>query len=289
MEQSIRIKFYCRSFSKELYTLSSRLYEAAGYPCVRLTDQTADGYFVTMLSDLDCDVAINVDEDCFITDLDAVLALAEKVVAEQWVNIGCSDDGVGCPRGGHPLVTNPFFNVFNLRLIRTRWQGKQTLAEIQKFDFAAHRDELRAHFDSLSLSREMFRDRLFFDNADNEPYYNFFFWLVLQFPGQTHYLDNCKHTDGVTTSLYFCLHTWFARFYHPFRITYLFEGNNLGIDHERRIDAIIDEAYAARHLSRPQFGSTDRMNFFFDGLQRWSVKIPQRIANWPNKLRRRFS
>ena len=78
MNNSPRIKFYCRSFNKELYLLSRGLYEQAGYPCIRLTDQTADGYFFKMLEDETCDIAINVDEDCFITDLDAVLALAKR-------------------------------------------------------------------------------------------------------------------------------------------------------------------------------------------------------------------
>ena len=51
MNNSPRIKFYCRSFNKELYLLSRGLYEQAGYPCIRLTDQTADGYFFKMLED----------------------------------------------------------------------------------------------------------------------------------------------------------------------------------------------------------------------------------------------
>ena len=73
-----RVKFYTRSFSLELYEQAKHLFEGAGYPCVRLTDQTADGYFFTMLADTDCDVAINVDEDAYIEDLEAVLDLADN-------------------------------------------------------------------------------------------------------------------------------------------------------------------------------------------------------------------
>ena len=40
-----RIKIFCRSFDLRLYRLSKGLYESWGYPCIRLTDQTADGYF----------------------------------------------------------------------------------------------------------------------------------------------------------------------------------------------------------------------------------------------------
>ena len=198
MRNDIRIKFFCRSFNKELYLLSRGLYEQAGYPCVRLTDQTADGYFYTMLEDETCDIAINVDEDCFITDLDAVLALARKAHAEGWVNIGCSDAGEGVPRKGSPEVTNPFFNIFNLHEIRKAWNAYRLVPE---------------------LKRDCYKGK--------EPYYNFFLWLVRTVPGRTLYLDNVRHADGLTTRLDCCLHTWFARQYHPGLLTRLFEGNDV--------------------------------------------------------------
>ena len=91
------MKFYTRSFSLELYEQARQLFESAGYPCVRLTDQTADGYFFTMLDDTDCDVAINVDEDAYIADLDAVLDLAEYVLQHGYANAGCPDCSPGCP------------------------------------------------------------------------------------------------------------------------------------------------------------------------------------------------
>ena len=80
MRNHYRIKFFCRSFDLRLYRLSKGLYESLGYPCVRLTDQTADGYFHTMLQDTDCDIAINVDEDCFLTNTDAVFELVDYAV-----------------------------------------------------------------------------------------------------------------------------------------------------------------------------------------------------------------
>ena len=282
-----RIKFFCRSFNKELYLLSRRLYEEAGYPCVRLTDQTADGYFFRMLQDETCDIAINVDEDCFLTDLDAVLALAQKVAEEGWVNAGCSDAGEGCPRSGDAEVTNPFFNVFNLQEIRKAWDASRLIPELRKDSYKGL-----------------------------EPYYNFFHWMVRTFPGKTLYLDNRKHSDGVTTRLYsiaslstslpcggageeprlLCQHTWFARQFSPSILTRLFEGNDLkDVNHQQRINAVIDESYrlASSHreqpIVRPQFNVLQRLGFRLDECQRWCVKIPQRIANWPNKLRRRFS
>ena len=261
MRNDIRIKFFCRSFNKELYLLSRGLYEQAGYPCVRLTDQTADGYFYTMLEDESCDIAINVDEDCFITDLDAVLALARKAHAEGWVNIGCSDAGEGVPRKGSPEVTNPFFNIFNLHEIRKAWNAYRLVPE---------------------LRRDCYKGK--------EPYYNFFLWLVRTFPGRTLYLDNVRHADGLTTRLDCCLHTWFARQYHPGLLTRLFEGNDVKeVNHRERIDAIIDEAYARRGLFRPSFSFAQRLGFQFDEMCRWTIKVPQRVAGWPRKIKNKFS
>lgn len=282
-----KVKFYCRSFNKELYLLSRGLYSQANYPCVRLTDQTADGYFYTMLRDEDCDIAINIDEDCFLTDLDAVLALAKKVADEGWVNAGYSDAGAGCIRAGHPMVTNPFFNVFNLKLIRTLWKDNTSVKELSGFRFFDHSDTLKAQFDSLSVPRSFFREQANLEDANHEPYYNFFFWLTLNFPGKTLFLNSWRHTDNITTVTDFCLHTWYARFYHPFMITYLFEGNSYDIKHEQRIDSIIDEVYQVRKIERPQFSWSEKLDFFFDGFLRWTIKVPQRILNWPNKLRRK--
>lgn len=273
----MRIKFYCRSFNKELYQLSKRLYEDAGYPCVRLTDQTADGYFFRMLEDETCDIAINVDEDCFIADLGAVLALARKVETEGWVNAGCSDAGPGVPRKGDAVVTNPFFNVFNLHLIRKSWNAYRLIPELRKDSYKGI-----------------------------EPYYNFFHWMVKTFPGKTLYLDNQKYVDRVTTMLFppidsqaessatddrcpFCLHTWFARQYTPSILTRLFEGNDLkGVNHHQRIDAVIDEAYCRRGMRRPSYTALHQLGFMFDASLRWAVKIPQRIAGWPNKIKRKL-
>ena len=268
MSRNPRIKFYCRSFNKELYLLSKGLYEQAGYPCVRLTDQTADGYFFTMLEDENCDIAINVDEDCFITDLDAVLALAKKLEEEKWVNAGCSDAGQGVPRKGDPTVTNPFFNVFNLHEIRQSWNAYRLIPELKKDSYKGI-----------------------------EPYYNFFHWLVRTFPERTLYLENCRHADTITTQLYnetgevqICLHTWFARLFKVSFLTKLFEGNDRkDVDHRLRINAIIDKAYATRGLKRPVFSPLHRFGFFIDEMQRWCIKVPQRIANWPNKLKRKFA
>lgn len=266
MKQSLRIKFYCRSFNKELYMISRFLYEKTGYPCVRLTDQTADGYFYKMLEDETCDIAINVDEDCFIADMEAVMKLVEKAVEEGWINIGCSDAGPGVPRRGEAEVTNPFFNVFNLHEIRKQWNAYRLIPELKKDNYKGI-----------------------------EPYYNFFHWLNRTFPGRTLYLDNKKHYDRISTLLYdaeghhLCSHSWFARQFRPSFLTLLFEGNDAkGVNHATRIDNLIQEVYTERGLSVPRLNLWQTIGCRIDEMVRWSIKVPQRIANWPSKIKARF-
>ena len=262
MEQP-RIKIFTRSFDLRLYRLAKGLFEnlkdAAGnpIPCVRLTDQSADGYFYTILRDRECDVAINVDEDAFIVDPRAMLDLVDTLLSGGYANIGCSD-GDPATAGRDPVVTNPFFNVFNLALIRTK-------------------------FDRKLLQRQP---------EDAEPYYPFFHWMAATFP--TLYLKARRHADGLTTialdpqERILCLHTWFSRFYSmPSWIVRRIQPEQ-GMQ-KARIDAIIQEAYSLRGMNVPQFGPADRLAFAGNKVIRWIIKVPQRIARWPYKLKRKIA
>lgn len=93
--KKIRIKIFTRSFSLELYSLSRTLYEGLEIPIVRLTDKSADGYFFSILKDTECDVAINIDEDAFVVNPQAMLDLVEFVVIHGYANAGCPDGGGG--------------------------------------------------------------------------------------------------------------------------------------------------------------------------------------------------
>lgn len=270
-----RVKFFTRSFSLELYEQAKHLFEDAGYPCVRLTDQTADGYFFTMLEDKDCDIAINVDEDAYVEDIEAVLDLAEYVLENGYANAGCPDCAPGCPRGGNPIVTNPFFNVFDLKQIRTKWPGKKDGTRVvREFRYDDVKQELRSKFEY----DESLIVRPHFESIFDEPYYNFFFWLAYNF--RTLYLPNKKHADGTSTVLYsvdgrcLCKHSWMSRFYHQ------------RSDQTARINALIDEVCESRGVARLQFSASEMLKFRFDHLLRFLIRIPQRIANWPRKWKK---
>lgn len=256
-----RIKFYTRSFDLRLYRLSSRLYrglkDAEGHPipCVRLTDKSADGYFYAMLRDRDCDIAVNIDEDAFLTDPQAVLDLVQRVASEGYANAGYPDTS---RKEGDPAVTNPFFHVLDLAQIRAAFDRKQMVRRLD----------------------------------DLEPYYPFFHWLNDHF--RTLYLPDEIHPDGITwvakdeAGRTLCLHTWYARFYSmPSWLVRRIQPDQG--KQKARIDAVIREAYALRGMEVPHFGLGTRILFVLDKCVRWVIKVPQRISRWPGKLTRKIA
>jgi len=280
------IKFYCRSFNKELYLRSKHLYEMAGYPCVRLTDQTADGYFYTMLSDTDCDIAINVDEDAFISNLEALFMLVDYVIKNGYANAGNADGGSGSCRHANPIVTNPYFNILNLQMIRTHF----TKDAVRQFSYTAHRKEMETAYPT-----KMLVSAYNFDITDQEPYYQFFFWLAYNF--KTLYLPATTHADTRSTILClpqelgetpFCIHTWFARFYTmPTFLVKHFQQQD-GYQQKMRIDARIAEAYSKRGLKVAAFTTSQYIGIIVDRIIRWCIKVPQRIMGWPKKLKKKL-
>lgn len=252
-----------------------------GYPCVRLTDQSADGYFYTMLTDTDCDIVINVDEDCFISNPQAVMDLVDYVVENGYANAGCPDGGGQAPRHSNPLVTNPFFNVFDLRLIRTKFSKEA----VKSFQYEQHKEAMIAAYPKERLETEYTFDR----PKIIEPYYPFFLWMAANF--KTLYLPTSRHSDGWTTILYdmqgcaLCAHSWLARFYSvPTFIAGRLQ-KNVG-KQKARIDALIHEVASARGIEIPRERVGETIWYAADKMLRWVIKVPQRIAAWPAKYRR---
>ena len=258
-----RLKIFTRSFDLRLYRIASGLFcgwkDASGseVPCVRLTDKSADGFFYAMLRDTTADIAISIEEDCFVTDPRAVLDLVGTMLDGGYAAIGCSD-GDPATTARNPESMCPFFCVLNLALIRTRFN---------------RRDIVRLP-------------------EDFEPYYPFFRWLAATFP--VLYLPARKHRDGISTEVIdpqgrmLCVHSWYSRFYGlPACLVHLFEPSQGS--QKARIDALAGEAYALRGMQTPRFSFADRIVFFGDWIVRWCIKVPQRIAGWPGKLKRRIA
>jgi len=268
--QGKRIKIFTRSFSLELYTYAAKLFETAGIPIVRLTDKTADGYFYAILKDKSCDIAINIDEDAFIVNVDAMLDLADYMLQNDYVNCGMPDGGV-LFRIQNPIVTNPFFNILNLEKIREKTYSNR---EIKKFDFDAVKQEMIEKF----TQEVPLVSKYNFDSIDPDPYYPFFLWLAYHF--KTLYLPCRKHADGYSTILYtpdnneLCKHSWYSRFYKVKKF------------HTQRIMALIDEVYSQRDEKKPEFTFTKRLHFNVDILVRSIVKVVTRICGWPRKWKK---
>jgi len=280
----MNVKIFSRSFDLKLYEQSRALYADLGLECVRLTDTTADGYFYTMLRDTDCDIAINVDEDCFIANPTAVMELVDKVVKGGYANAGCQDGGGNAPRHGNPVVTNPFFNIFNLRLIREKFSIEAVLS----YDYQQDKERLISEF-----PKEKLITRYDFNNKSYvEPYYPFFLWLAGNF--KTLYLKSEMCHDGISTLLFddnnhlLCAHSWMARFYStPTFLAKLVNSNSSR--QKARIDALIDEIHTLRGDIRPLLTKKDTLRYIADKIARWMFKIPQRIARWPRKIQKRLS
>ncbi|MCQ2311749.1 MAG: hypothetical protein MJZ64_08395 [Paludibacteraceae bacterium] len=240
-----------------------------------------------MLKHTDCDIAINVDEDCFITNKQAVLDLVNYVIDQKIANAGCPDGGGATPRNGNPMVTNPFFNIFNLRLIREQEGNALTIKQkVKTFNYALHLDDMSTSYPTDILQREPLYKRV-----GLEPYYPFFFWLAYHF--KTLYLPSKKHIDGWTTMLYdtqghlLCQHSWLSRFYSIPSLIVRHWQPNAG-QQKARIDALIAETTTMSDISVPKECFSDTLRYALDKIIRWCIKVPQRIMGWPKKLKKKL-
>jgi hypothetical protein len=199
----------------DLYSMAMSTLELP-YPAHRWCHTTAEGYLYRML-DTDYDIAINIDEDAFVIDNQRLVALLEYCIENEYVNCGFPDGGVLPVRKHNPLVTNPFFNILDLRKIRSR------------FDFAKVREH-RVHQTEFESKApwHLIKDEYVFDNF--EPYVPFFVWMSQEF--KVLYLDGRTHADGKSTVLMdhhgepLIAHSWWSRQYREDE------------DHRRRIDSL---------------------------------------------------
>lgn len=202
----MNIKIYTRSINYELFRKSQHTI-GLPFPRVRLVNTTGDSYFYRIMKDLECDIAINIDEDAFVVNDNAIIDMMDYMLQENYVNCGMPDDQL--IRNGNPIVTNPFFNILNLKEIRKLFN----INEIKQFDYGKHKktlvDKLPSH---LSI------DHNGLEHFGIESYYSFFFWLSLHF--KTLYLDAETVLDDTSTLLKnhldqpIILHSWYSREYN---------------------------------------------------------------------------
>ena len=113
----------------ELYSLSKEFYKDLKFEKINIGG--SNGFYGFSFLDHimkdnrfnDCDWIINVDEDCFITDVKAMLELLNYQIDN---NIHCSgvpDGGVISHRFHNPISINLFFSVMNIGEIRKKYNS----------------------------------------------------------------------------------------------------------------------------------------------------------------------
>lgn len=190
--RSINISLYKKSMST--ITLPYKKY--------RFLFTTADGYLYDLLK-LDYDYVVNIDEDAFVVDNDALFNLILYCIDNNITNCGMPDGGIH-PRGGNPIVTNPFFNIFDIKKIKAHF-------DIKKINSQDLNPEVLKDYIPHYLTNENYTFN------EYEPFDKYFVWLALNF--KPLYLEVQTHKDGFSTILKnqegkpFLIHTWFSRMY----------------------------------------------------------------------------
>jgi len=233
--ESPRIKIFSRSMDDDLYQKAISLVKLP-YPKVRCINTSADGYFYQMLEDTETDIAINIDEDAFVCDMDALKSLLDYALEHNYVNCGMPDGGMVHMRTGYPIVTNPFFNILNLKEIR------KDFSFFKMYIQPVHRERYMKKFPKEFLKNDHTIGVI-------EPYYYFFIWLSQHY--KTLYLEAETHQDGTTTILKnhigqpFLMHTWHARYYTE------------NGEHKQRVDRVIAECIANQPTAGNEIAATE--------------------------------
>ncbi|MCL2597330.1 MAG: hypothetical protein FWD66_06680 [Paludibacter sp.] len=201
-----KILIFTRSMNSKLFKMCS---DAITVPFkhIKVKYSSPLGYFYDLLK-YDIDYAINIDEDAFVFDNQRLESLLKYCIANNYVNCGFPDGGVLSIRKQNPIVTNPFFNIFDVKKIKERLNYKA----IENFDFKRFDYEKYA-------PKHLFTGSDYEYSYNPDPYYPFFLWLNMNF--KCLYLSAATYdkNDGYTTILNdhqgqpFLYHTWFSRFY----------------------------------------------------------------------------
>ena len=115
-----RVVIVTRSMSDVLYERSEAL-QTLPYRRIKITGlnhwRNATDY-LHLLFEIDADWVINMDEDCFVFDSGRIEGILAHMRSNGFDFCGIPDGGACIHRFHNPLVTNPFFNIFNVARIR---------------------------------------------------------------------------------------------------------------------------------------------------------------------------
>ncbi|MBR5297908.1 MAG: hypothetical protein IKU29_08620 [Parabacteroides sp.] len=202
--EDLNICICTRSMNIDLYKQAMNTVDLP-YKKKRYRFTTADGYLYDLVKS-EYDYVVNIDEDAFVCNINALKDLIIYFIENGYVNCGMPDGGVSPVRGGNPIVTNPFFNIIDIKKIRERF----SLKEIEKIK------QISENVQKQYIPNDIVRLEYAF--KENEPYCSFFIWIALNF--KVLYLDADTYKDGYSTVLKnhkgvpFLIHSWYSRMYN---------------------------------------------------------------------------
>ena len=221
-----RIKIVTNYSSNELVLESENFYKNIDLECIKIDGRTGTygiSFFEHVIRNLNsCDWMIYIDEDCFITDVSAMLDLLFYQIENNIAFSGMPDGGVISHRFHNPISINAFFTIINLKMLRNVYNGHDQWYgnDFDKFiPLNLIKTDIPENEKYSRTIAEGFKPYgVIYDNF--EPYYKVFFTL-LRNGGIPLYLDaNDSDIDDLTTVLKnhkgveFAYHTWFARSWH---------------------------------------------------------------------------
>jgi hypothetical protein len=211
-----------RSMNDQLYDMMLSLCPP-DWRFIKVSNSTAFGYIDYLFTEkFDGKWVLNLDEDCFLVDYQKVYSLIEFLEKNDYDYCGVQDGGSIPVRIHNPIVSNPFFNLFNVEKIsaldKDYYHTRYDVEEMRK----KYSDHVR-----------FWHTRYEFD--DFEPFYSEFFWLLDK--GLKPFFNNAIPYDkekyfvfapiGRVIPYYnsptmildhrdspMALHTWHSRFYH---------------------------------------------------------------------------
>ena len=206
-----RIGIVTRSMNNTLYAKMRELFPS-NFDFIQVTDchgtEGAINYIYKIIFMQEYDWIINIDEDFFSFDSGKnIISLLEHMIDNEIDYCGISDGGMCIHRFHSPIVTNPFFNIFNSKKIR------EALDDINYVQTHFHFNE-----SMLQYMPKNIKDGFPWVNDNFEPFYQFFYWLPCR-GFKPLYLESYESDDKISTIVKnhkgkeMGIHTWFTREY----------------------------------------------------------------------------
>lgn len=148
-------------------------------------------------------VVLICDEDCFITDWNAVTEIAVKMWGGGYSFCGIPDGGVITHRAFSWVTANPFFVFFNCDVI------KKEKAKLNRriIDWHGYSPEIEIHKPDFVFGA--------FNHGNQEPFNGLFYWLAKW--STPLYINGTTMGDGIATEVLgldnqtIAIHTWYSR------------------------------------------------------------------------------